>query len=343
MSEKEKQSKTKQNQGSTLDSKTDLDMSENIGALLVEARKNLDLSISDIATQLNLSKQIINQLENNQFSGNLPLAFVRGYVISYATKVGLDASMIKKAFDSQMGEEPVSLKRVESLSVFEKNRKKLNSNSTSIKLISLLIILVVIFFAGKAGWNKYKSVSTSDNIQLGINAEANSVASNEVLLDTPTDDDENFLVKASDVSSVNYVGDNESASEVEQASSFINSNEKLSLEKNESTLSVEEPLNSNSSEVSKRHQQDDDISELFAPLESIMLSFSADCWVQIIDASSNELAFGIKNAGKVMNLQGIPPISVILGDPSVVELIYKDDDIDLSQYRAKRRVKITLK
>ncbi len=299
-----------------------------IGALLVEARKNLNLSITDIATQLNLSKLIINQLENNQFSGNLPLAFVRGYVISYATKVGLDITMIKQAFDKQMGKEIVSLKRVESLSVFEKNRYNFNSNNISFKIISLLIILVIIFFAGRAGWNKYNVINVSDSVQLETTDE--NLTSKEAILDinTISEDSELNQNEGIDTSNINTLN-----------LDIVNVSEKLisSIDDDEK-LALDNIITSSESNKS----QDNITTDFFASLEDIILNFSADCWVQIIDASGNELAFGIKKPGKVMTLQGVPPISIILGDPSVVDLSFKGNTIELSQYRAKRRVEITL-
>lgn len=314
-----------------------------IGALLSEARKNLDLSIGDIATHLNLSQVIINQLENNQFSGGLPLAFVRGYVTSYAMKVGLDIAMMKKAFDSQMGEESVSLKRVESLSVFEKNRNNFNSNNTSFKLITFLIVVVIIFFASKAGWEKYKSLIVADSDRIDLNN--TNVNSNDLVLDLVLDR-ELGIDEISDRNKFSQNNNGESSasdlsgSEGSQVSG--NGNGKIVVENIESSSSLEINLGSTSSEISTTGALVNESGDHLKGLEIMTLSFSADCWVRIVDASGNELAFGIKKVGKVMNLQGIPPFDVILGDPSVVELTYKGKAIELSRYQAKRRVKVTL-
>ena len=345
MSDKNKLSKAELEKNKTFDenkefsAKTGRDIKENIGALLVEARKNLDLSISDIAIHLNLSKVIINQLENNQFSGSLPLAFVRGYVISYAMRVGLDITTIKKAFDNEMGEESVSLKRVESLSVFEKNRNNFSSSNISFKLISFLIILVIVFFAGRAGWYKYKSLSFSDNTQL--DNKTGTLVLNPNL--TPSEGSLNIetVSEESEVSenTNNTKTKDDIAFESEVPNSFVNDNE-LARDENIGSSSSIPAISSSRLEIND--ELGNSSAELSVPLESMILSFSADCWVQIIDASGTELAFGIKKAGKIMNLQGVPPISVILGDPSVVELIYKGHSFELNQYSAKRRAKITL-
>ena len=119
----------------------------------------------------------------------------------------------------------------------------------------------------------------------------------------------------------------------------IDENIKMSDENIESSSAIS-AIDSN--DLAINNQLRDRFIDSSASVENMTLSFSADCWVQIIDASGNELAFGIKKAGKIMNLEGIPPISVVLGDPSVVELIYKGRTFELNQYSAKRRAKITL-
>ncbi len=345
MSDKNKQSKAELEKDKTLNAKkelnvkTDLDVKENIGALLIEARKNLNLSIGDIAKHLNLSEVIINQLENNQFSGSIPLAFIRGYVISYAMRVGLDLNTIKKMFDSQMGEETVSLKRVESLSIFEKNRNNFNSNNSSFKFISFLIIVVIVFFVGRAGWDKYKSLSASDDTQLdnkiGTLVLNDDLALSESSLNIETVSEESELSEKAIGAETKI----DIASKSKIQTSPVDDGEITNEENIDSSLAT---LANVSAKMAINNPLGNSSEDLLTSLESMILRFSADCWVQIVDASGNELAFGIKKAGEVMNLQGIPPISVILGDPSVVELIYKGHAFDLSQYSAKRRAEITL-
>ncbi|MGB0494959.1 MAG: RodZ domain-containing protein [Kangiellaceae bacterium] len=316
------------------------DQTINIGSLLAEARNNLDLSMDDIASHLNLSIEIINQLEDNQFSGSLPLAFMRGYVISYAMKVGLDVELIKTAFDNQVGEDSVSLKRVESLSVFEKNRNKFNSNNPSIKIVTFLIIMVILFFVGRAGWEKYKPLIMSDDAS--VMNEFDSVEPNasqgtvDLQLDANETKVDDFSAEIDGSVTEFESGNSEEVVSNPKASESLEHNVESSLSSGVSDSgdsSAENQINVESVNV----EVADELST-----ESLTLSFSDECWVQIIDASGNELAFGIKKSGKLMSLQGVPPISVVLGDPSVVELTFKNEPIELSHYRAKRRANIIL-
>lgn len=77
-------------------------------------------------------------------------------------------------------------------------------------------------------------------------------------------------------------------------------------------------------------------------LEQLVFAFVGECWVDIVDATGERLAYGIKNNGKVMTLRGVPPFDITLGDPSVVRLQHEQQTIDLSHYRAGQTAKITI-
>ncbi len=97
-----------------------------IGELLNEARNNLHLSIKDIASALNLTPSVIEGIERNSVDPDIPATFIRGYVKSYATKVGLDTRRILTEFDKQASSDYPSLKRVEAISNFNEKRKEIN-------------------------------------------------------------------------------------------------------------------------------------------------------------------------------------------------------------------------
>jgi cytoskeleton protein RodZ len=52
---------------------------------------------------------------------------------------------------------------------------------------------------------------------------------------------------------------------------------------------------------------------------SLMLSFSAECWVEIAD-SKRSLLYGLKKAGAVAMLEGIPPFKLFLGNRQAVQI-----------------------
>jgi cytoskeleton protein RodZ len=74
----------------------------------------------------------------------------------------------------------------------------------------------------------------------------------------------------------------------------------------------------------------------------MQLSFSRDCWVKLSDATGEDIAYGIKATGYVMNVAGVPPIEVTLCAPEFVQIIYNGKDVDMSQFRQARTAKFQL-
>ena len=60
----------------------------NIAETLREARDKLSLNSYAMAAALNLDIEVINKIESNNFDTDIPTAFLRGYIKSYAAKVG---------------------------------------------------------------------------------------------------------------------------------------------------------------------------------------------------------------------------------------------------------------
>ena len=78
------------------------------------------------------------------------------------------------------------------------------------------------------------------------------------------------------------------------------------------------------------------------PLATLTMTFSGDCWVNVVDATGERIAYGVKVAGKVMPLTGVPPFEITLGAPHVVSIIYNDQPVDLSHFKPGRVARFTL-
>jgi cytoskeleton protein RodZ len=80
-----------------------------------------------------------------------------------------------------------------------------------------------------------------------------------------------------------------------------------------------------------------------APLiDELEMRFSENCWVDVVDAEGNRVAFGTKQAGYVMQLTGKAPFVVTLGNPSVVKINFNQQAVDMSALPAGRVAKFTI-
>ncbi len=297
-----------------------------IGALLVEARNNANFTSLDIADALNLNPDIISKIEVNTFEQELPMAFIRGYVKSYATKVGLESQPILAAFDKVTGIQSPSLKRVESISSFGIKKRDFNSNSSLFKFISILIVLLFVTFAGWQIWDRYLAP-----LYMGTTSQNSDLNANNLSLSLGDDVAEDIVLP--DMSKQEAVKN----SAIEENDSSIQEIAKINGKTN---IESANGVSQESSEQIAIDQESNLISEHV--FSDIILDFSADCWVRITDARGEVLAVGVKGDGKHMPMRGVAPITVILGDPSAVSMSFQDQTFDLSGYRAGRRVQIVL-
>jgi cytoskeleton protein RodZ len=342
----------------------------NIGARLCEARDNLGLDSEKIAKELNLAVEIIAKIEQNIFHQDIPVAFIRGYLKAYSTKVGLDTPKILAEFDSQTGGDAPSLSRVQIISKFDISRRELNSSSWVIKVISGIVILLFLSYGGYEIWKHLSGNTPNNESAYDVDlASANDDQGNETAGDTLSDSSKNESQKIVKPKSLQ---ETESENNLPQASAKISqaaeqraNHQQAPSSQQESegalTLQIVESgdIASTDTDVSSKASTDKDITDKDSTTQPLalaqnettnksfemtplVLDFSADCWVKIVDARGEVIAVGVKRAGKHMPIAGVKPINVVLGDPSVVTLKYDNQDYDLSSYRAEKRAEIIL-
>ncbi|BDX07841.1 RodZ domain-containing protein [Planctobacterium marinum] len=77
------------------------------------------------------------------------------------------------------------------------------------------------------------------------------------------------------------------------------------------------------------------------PVE-LIFTFSEDCWMNLTDATGEAIAYGIKAAGRVMPVSGVPPFEVKLGAPQAVSLMVDGVPFDMSGFPAGRTATFTI-
>lgn len=81
---------------------------------------------------------------------------------------------------------------------------------------------------------------------------------------------------------------------------------------------------------------------IVAQLDQLEMRFSANCWVDVIDAEGNRVAYGTKQAGYIMQLSGAAPFVVTLGNPSVVQINFNQQAVDMSALPGGRVAKFSI-
>lgn len=324
-----------------------------IGAMLIAARKNKNWSTKDVASKLNLAAATIEKIESNQFDGQLPVIFIRGYISAYAKKVGLDAETLTTAFDQQTQAQVPTINQLKPLSRFDSSRKEINSSNIIFKLITYLIVLLLIAFAAWEAWKKFVITEQEPHSQ---STSIQATTTQEITLnDLPaTQQNKSALAEteAEDNSQPQQLQAQESVKEnpdVQQNQSVTESSQQQVSEQqnNEQEYSEQEKVQQENNElISQTSEQPASLLQEKPIVRGENLSaqfvFSGDCWLKVTDANGEVLAIGVKKNAKVMLLQGVAPLNVILGDPAVVDITVDGRKYDLSGYTAGRTAKFQL-
>ena len=283
------------------------------GTLLKLKREALGLSQKQVADRLRLRVAIIRNIEDNQFDSDLVATFTRGYLRSYAKAVGLSAAEVVEAYEVHYVIEPQEQK----MQSFSKKTKRAQHDSR-IMLITWVIVLVIIGMSSLWWWqnnqhNNLTSSSERSSLITEQNSQRPSATVDPVLDQLPT---------------VSELTADNDASVAEQSES-----ESVNDSAVEPVLEVEPSI---TSAVTENTPVNADESNLLS------MTFSADCWIQVKDATGKTLSTGVKKAGQSVNVRGETPISVILGAPEGVSVTFASEPVDLSGYTSGRVARFTL-
>ena len=152
------------------------------GKLLADARKKLGLSKPDIASQLNLSVSIIEQLESDKYKDDIPDAFLRGYIRTYARVVDLDEEEIVSLYSDLTGSVSVTYNYVPSSDV-PPAKIQVSSHQLWFKMLSVIVFLVILIL----GWLAFRDGNDSKSISAEQNTTNNPQPYNsQSVNDTPS-------------------------------------------------------------------------------------------------------------------------------------------------------------
>ncbi len=300
------------------------------GQILKEARERAKLTTQDIADKMKLKKALIQDIEQDNYDIDISLTFIRGYLKLYAKHVKVSEKDILGAFES------LSTQKKEPAKLQSFSRRVANqANDDKLMLVTYLIVaavaaLVVIWWfqqsptitATESNSNNY-----SQAVSQGIVVQETLTPDLGKLISTPT----GAAMLPKDITDTN--DDILLSTAIEEQNIDVRSvNNQPVFEKNEddiNTLAQQSDITTNID------------NESVTPVE-LIFKFSGDCWMNLSDATGENIAYGVKVKGRVMPVTGIPPFIVTLGAPEVVKISYAGESLNMSFLPSGRIAKFDL-
>ncbi|WP_088332453.1 RodZ domain-containing protein [Lacimicrobium sp. SS2-24] len=310
------------------------------GTLLKNARVEKGLSQEDVASRLNLRLTNVQDLEEERFDKAISVTFIRGYLKAYAKLLELPVESVLEAYErvNTVTPEPAKLQSFS-------RKMSLQANDDRLMMVSYLILavilaLVVVWWFQQSDSDILPEVSTPIE---STQPESQSVSDfsvqeqqDEPLEQTPQ------LAQTSSEQAPESGPDNSGAQENGALTSQGQDTTTQSADAGDvATEQGAAPEETTTPEETASAQPQPPANEMLDAVE-LVFEFSDDCWVNIVDATGEAIAYGVKVQGRVMPVSGIPPFEVTLGAPEVVSITYAGEAVDMSRFASGRTARFNL-
>ncbi|ELY2908140.1 cytoskeleton protein RodZ [Cronobacter dublinensis] len=311
------------------------------GERLRLAREQLGLSQQVVAERLCLKVSTVRDIEEDNAPADLASTFLRGYIRSYARLVHVPEEELLPMLAKQA---PVRTAQVAPMQTYAlgKSRKKRDGWLMS---FTWLVLFVVVGLTGAWWWQNHKAqqeeISTmadQSSAELSQNA-ASSPQSVPLNTDTPADASQEQATPPADLPS----GDAQATA--------ANTPQPMPSPTTASQQPVVVPPSQASTDTAAQ-QQNAAQSQLpvgqastaaAANGNALVMNFTADCWLEVTDATGKKLFSGLQRKDTNLNLTGEAPYRLKIGAPSAVQIQYQGKPVDLSRFiRTNQVARLTL-
>ncbi|RDV29276.1 DUF4115 domain-containing protein [Alteromonas aestuariivivens] len=307
------------------------------GTRLRVAREQRGISQQAVAEKLFLKVSQIADIEADRLDERTSVTFTKGYIRLYAKLLGLDDKLLLDEFET-LHNAPKSPAKLQSFS--KRVAKQAHDDRWMMVTYGILFLLV----AGVVLWwyqqsrddglsqpretslvtpNPSASVPVEPEVQQTLPQSGSDPALNPEFEDT--------LVEEPPVAELSQAAQTSSPVSGFEDEPVVEENSSIAPGQNE-VAQTDAPTQASNTQV-----QSADL-----PNVEVTFTFGADCWVNIEDANGEPIAYGVKQAGRIMTVRGVPPFDVTLGAPNDVAIVYDGEPVDISSFQKGRTARFSL-
>ncbi|QIZ50360.1 cytoskeleton protein RodZ [Dickeya zeae] len=312
------------------------------GERLRGAREQLGLTQQVVAERLCLKLSTVREIEDNNTPAGLAPTFLRGYIRSYARLVHLPEDELLPMLEKQVMPSRVSnVAPMQSLAL-GKSRKKRDG---WLMLFTWLILIGVLGLTVAWWWQNHQAQQQEINSMVDhatASQNRNGGQASDVNTDPePVDTDDNTAVNNATANNGQPIVLNSPAATQSQPAA---STPVAPTANNTPAAASQAPVSS--SDQSLLNQTATAPASAATTAEApgaIVIRFTADCWLEVVDAAGKKLFSGVQRNGNVLNLTGQAPYRLKIGAPGAVQVEFQGKQVDLSRFvRSHQVARITL-
>ncbi|MDP3517224.1 MAG: DUF4115 domain-containing protein [Pseudohongiella sp.] len=304
------------------------------GAMLAAQRETLELSIQQVADQLNLTMHFVRALEADCYDKLPGEVFVRGYIRAYSNLLRLDPVQLLLIFDEFTSQKIA--RKEEAIKRRDRRRKDKNRPWILFSGFAFVAVAVALWYLNPAA-----PVVSIPAEPVSMTAPETSVLA-AVPLDTPVSASTQSAVMADETIAEDAVLLPDPA-QVEMADAMADAViSDIALETEDSgqlpiatamsgSLIQSQPLAQAVLELAGEDTASArTVTYSWTGADELTLRFDADCWVEIEHRGGDESYKNSSSAGDTLVIKGTAPFSVLLGNARDVEVTFNGRSMDIS-------------
>ena len=301
---------------------------EPVGQQLKRAREAKGLSVSAVAEQQHLRPSVVQAIEAGDYDTLDPELFLKGYVRASARQVGLNADTVIRDLDVELA--PARKRREEALQANplvdierrKKRKQRIAKTFLWLVLIGVVAAIALYFVTQKQSESEESAAPASESVMEDGGDAGEAVP--KPALQSPVI----ASVEGSDSSGMPNSA--EPSAEEDSPAAMPESSSDNADVLSDTLKPAEEPVASVEPPTAPEASQ----SVAESSIGRLEITFDGDCWIKVTDASGQRLVSGLRRQGDKLDVRGTPPLNVVVGAMSAVEVIrFQDETLDKDSFR----------
>lgn len=318
----------------------DQNEAQTTGVRLRNAREQLGLSQQAVAERLCLKVSTVRDIEEDKAPSDLASTFLRGYIRSYARLVHVPEEELLPGLEKQAPLRAAKVAPMQSFSLGKRRKKR----DGWLMTLTWLVLFVVVGLTGAWWWQNHKAqqeeiTTMADQSTAELNADKDSGQS--VPLDT------------SAAAGQDTTPAQPAPAPATPVDSAPQTPAPAATAQNQNTVVAPSQANVDTATASAAPAATQmpsalptDRAGVAAPTadpNALVMNFTADCWLEVTDATGKKLFSGMQRKDGNLNLTGQAPYKLKIGAPAAVQIQYQGKPVDLSRFiRTNQVARLTL-
>ena len=303
------------------------------GVRLRNAREQLGFSQQAVAERLCLKVSTVRDIEEDKAPADLASTFLRGYIRSYARLVHIPEEELLPGLEKQAPIRPAKVAPMQSFSLGKRRKKR----DGWLMTFTWLVLFVVVGLTGAWWWQNHKAQQeeiTTMADQSSVELKASGSESQNIPLNTGTD-------ATSAPAATDTTADNSAATPVETAPAATAAptdtaqNNAVVAPSQANVDATAAQTTAPAAQTAAPGALPTDPAQTAAPVadaNALVMNFTADCWLEVTDATGKKLFSGMQRKDGNLNLTGQAPYKLKIGAPAAVQIQFQGKPVDLSRF-----------